>query len=117
MSMAWSDQLTGELRRVLMASEDLTVDAEVGARVILDDSESRVPKESGRLAGTGKIDRDRAGANSVGIVYSSVYARWIHEHLGFKHPHGGEAKFLETAMLTKGQEAVNKAGEHFWGRL
>jgi hypothetical protein len=46
-----------------------------------------------------------------------VYARWVHEHLMFKHPFGGEAKFLETAMLTKGEAAINQAGEHFWGRL
>lgn len=88
-----------------------------GAKVILRESDVLVPKESGDLAATGHINRDRGGKNTVAIKYSSVYAHYIHEHMFFKHPHGGQAKFLETAMLTKGEAAINEAGEHFWRRL
>ena len=117
MSIRWENSLSAGLERVASAMFDLSRDAYAGAEIILADSEQRVPKESGDLAGTAMILQHRGGTNTVGIVYDSVYARWIHEHLHFKHPHGGEAKFLETAMLVKGEEAVNKAGQHLWERL
>jgi hypothetical protein len=116
-SIEWENTLSAGLERVASAMFDLSQDAEAGAEVILEDSDIRVPKESGDLAASGSVKEDRGGLNTVGIVYDSVYARWIHEHLHFKHPHGGEPKFLETAMLVKGQDAVNKAGEHLWERL
>lgn len=117
MSMSWEDRgLSASLERVLAASQDVQPDLAEGARAILDESNSLIPKESGDLAATGSVKEDRGGNNTVGIGYDSVYAHWIHEHLGFKHPHGGQAKFLETAMLTKGPEALNKAGESLWRR-
>lgn len=117
MSRAWVDSLGPLLERIAVAAHDLTDDVEAGARVIFEDSQERVPKETGDLASSGHIRRERGGDNTVAITYDSVYARYQHEHLFFRHPTGGQAKFLETAMLTKGEEAINKAGEHFWGRL
>lgn len=117
MSMAWENTLTAGLERIATEAHDLSQDAAVGAAVILADSDVRVPKESGDLAASGSVKEDRGGLNTAAIVYDSVYARWIHEHMHFKHPHGGEPKFLETAMLVKGEEAINAAGEHFWERL
>ena len=90
---------------------------EQGAQIILEESDVLVPKEIGDLAASGSVKKDRGGLNTVGITYSSVYARYIEEHLFFKHPHGGEAKFLETAMITKGSDAINKAGEVIWDRV
>jgi len=116
-SIEWRDTLSGGLRDVLAKAQRLDDDLYEGARVILADSEARVPKESGRLGGTGVIKRDRSGNNAVAIEYGTPYARWVHEHIHFKHPRGGEAKFLETALLVKGHEAINKAGEHLWRRL
>jgi hypothetical protein len=116
-SIVWRGNLAGELRTILAKTRRLDDDLYEGARVVLNDSNERVPKESGDLLATGHIKRDRAGNNAVAIVYTSVYARWIHEHLHFKHPTGGQAKFLETALLAKGSEAMNKAGEHLWRRL
>jgi hypothetical protein len=98
-------------------SEHLQDDAYEGAKVILRRAVELVPKESGHLAETGHVDRGRGGNNTVGIIFNGPYAAYIHEHLFFKHPHGGQAKYLEDAMLEKGSEAVNKAGEHFWRRL
>lgn len=118
MSVRWeTGSLLAGLRDVLAKSENLDDDVAAGARVVLEESETLVPKIGGQLAGTGKVDTARGGTNTVAIIYTSVYAHWIHEHLFFKHPHGGQAKFLETAMIVKGGEAVNTAGDHFWGRL
>jgi hypothetical protein len=41
----------------------------------------------------------------------------VHEHLHFKHPYGGSAKFLEIPMISEGFAAVEKAGRHFWDRI
>jgi len=116
-SITWRGDMLGNLRTIAAKAEHLQDDAYAGAEPVLDDSNARVPKESTELKQSGHIKRDRGGDNTVAIVYTSVYAHWIHEHMFFKHPNGGEAKFLETAMLTKGSEFVNKAGEHFWRRL
>jgi hypothetical protein len=116
-SIEWRGDLLGNLREVLAKVQRLDDDLYEGARIVLADSEARVPKESGKLVATGVIKRDRAGNNAVAIEYGTPYARWIHEHVHFKHPSGGEAKFLETALLVKGREAINKAGEHLWRRL
>lgn len=117
MSIRWEGDLLANLRAMQAKAQRLDDDVYVGAQLVLADSKERVPKDSGDLATSGHIKRDRGGNNTVAIVYTSVYAHWIHEHLHFKHPHGGEAKFLETALLVKGADAVNKAGEHFWRRL
>lgn len=113
----WQNSLSAGLREVLEKTQSLDDDLYEGALVILADSDHRVPRESGVLMASGDVRKDRAGHNAVAIEYDSVYARWIHEHIHFKHPQGGEAKFLETALLVKGHEAINKAGEHLWRRL
>jgi hypothetical protein len=116
-SLEWRGDLAGNLRDIQAKTQRLDDDVAVGARVILTDSDERVPKRSGGLEKTGHVKRDRGGLNTVAIVYTSVYARWVHEHLHFKHPFGGEAKFLETAMLVKGHDALNAAGAHLWRRI
>lgn len=117
MSIEWRGDLAGNLRTILAKTQRLDDDLYKGAEVILRESNALIPKESGDLLASGHIKRDRGGNNTVAIVYTSVYARWIHEHLSFKHPTGGQAKFLETAQLVKGAEAMNAAGEHLWRRL
>lgn len=117
MSLEWRGDMLGRLREIEAKTQRLDDDVYAGARLILADSDERVPKRAGDLAKSGHLKRDRGGLNAVAIVYSSVYARWVHEHLAFKHPVGGQAKFLETAMLVKGRDALNAAGEHLWRRL
>jgi hypothetical protein len=113
----WKDTLSGGLREVLAKTQRLNDDLYEGARIVLADSDARVPKETGHLDLSSVIKRETDRPNTVAIEYGTPYARWIHEHIHFKHPRGGQAKFLETAMLVKGNEAINKAGEHLWNRL
>jgi len=100
--------LTGIAARVRAHVEDALAE---GAQVILDRSTELVPKESGDLAASGSVNKGAAGTQAVAIRYDSVYAHYIHENLEFKHPHGGQAKFLEMAMVEKGSDAIDKAGE------
>lgn len=117
MSLTWDDKLTAGLAQfkadVAAGVEDGLAQ---GATVIVADAKARVPKESGDLAAGGQVQKARGGRNTVGMWFPGPYARWIHEHLNFKHPRGGEPKFLETAMLTKGAEALRVAGERLWRR-
>jgi hypothetical protein len=110
MTMTWENHLDLEsiLARVRGDVEDALAE---GADIILRRSDELVPKVSGDLAATGSVKKDRGGINTVAIEYTSVYARWIEDHLTFAHPHGGGARFLELGMIEKGQDAINKAGE------
>lgn len=117
MGMSWDDTLSAGLERIAAQAYDLSQDAQAGMEIVLAESQKRVPKESGHLAEGAKVMGYRGGKNTATITYDGPYARYVHEHLHFKHPHGGEAKFLETAMLIKGEEAINEAGKHFWERL
>jgi hypothetical protein len=116
-SLKWEDELTKALASIRAKSKGLSQDAAVGAELILTEARDRAPKESGDLAASGRVRKNRGGVNTAAVTFSGPYARWIHEHLWFKHPRGGEAKFLETALLWKGEEAVNEAGKHFWRRI
>lgn len=113
----WEDALTGPLSSARAKSKGLAADMAEGAKTVLDEAVALVPKESGDLAASGRIKQNRGGTNTVAITFGGPYARWIHEHMWFKHPQGGQAKYLEAAMLLKGREAMNKAGEHFWRRI
>ena len=115
--LRWEDALSGHLERMLAESQDLSQDAREGAEVVIRDAEERTPKRSGYLVGTAMVQEWRGGKNTAAMTFGGPYARWVHEHVGFKHPFGGQSKFLESAMLFKGKEAVNEAGKHFWRRI
>lgn len=117
MSIEWKDSLSPQLRRIAALAEDMSEDAADGAEYILEGAVARVPKRTGDLAASGRVDKGRGGINTVAITFDGPYARWVHEHLGFKHPFGGEAKFLERAMRMRRVGAVKRALNHFWGRI
>lgn len=113
----WLDTMTPQLQRILEKALDVTEDVADGAEYVLERAVELVPKESGALAASGRIEKDRGGDNTVGITFDGPYARWIHEHLYFRHPRGGSAKFLERPLYRRSQGAMKRAVEHFWGRL
>ena len=88
---------------------DVEVDAAMhaGADVIMEAAIVNVPKESGDLAASAAIKPGRGGQNFIGLGFDSVYASYIHEHLAFRHPHGGRAKYLEAAMLERKDDALD----------
>lgn len=90
-----------------------------GGDVILVDAKAKVPvapKKPGdgepHLIDTGRVAPERGGDNTVGIEFTSVYARYIHENLQFKHIHGGQAKYLEAAMIEKQDDAIRAVADH-----
>jgi len=116
MSMRWENHL--DLEGIAIMVRAHVEDAlDQGADLIQTRSDELVPKEVGTLAASVRIKESRGGLNTVGITYDGPYARYQHDHLEFKHPTGGVAKFLELAMLEKGGDAINKAGEHIWDHV
>jgi hypothetical protein len=123
-TIRWAGDLKQNLARIAEKSQNLTDDAADGAKVILKDAVDRAPrapKKDGdnhpHLEDTGKVNKVPQLKGTASITFAGPYARYVHEHLGFKHPYGGEAKFLEVAMLMHGGDAIKAAGNHFWRRL
>ena len=116
MTMTWENHLDLEdiAAKIRGNVEDALAE---GADIILIRADELVPKVSGTLAATGSVKKDRGGLNTVAITYTSVYARWIEDHLSFAHPHGGGARFLELGMIEKGEAAIQKTGEVLFDKL
>jgi len=116
MGMRWENHMDLE-GIAIMVRAHIEDALDQGAEIIQTRSDELVPKEVGTLAASVRIKETRGGLNTVGITYDGPYARWIHDHMWFKHPHGGVAKFLELAMIEKGESAINKAGDVIWDRV
>lgn len=75
------------------------------AKALLAESQARVPVDSGDLRKSGAT-HDATPAELVArVTYNAhsedgfPYGIVQHENLSFKHPHGGEAKFLERPAI------------------
>lgn len=76
------------------------------AKVILAEAKKNTPVDTGRLVGSAHIVTDEAG--EAAVVYDSTIAAAVHEDLTEHHEHGG-AKFLERAMNSQRQAALEAA--------
>jgi hypothetical protein len=74
---------------------------------VLDPADESKGRTSGKLRDTAKMAEDAARLR-VALSFGTPYAAYIHEHMEFKHPDGGQAKFLETAIL-ESRDAVAAA--------
>lgn len=64
----------------------------------LEKAKEQVPKESHHLEETGMVTIDEAKQRAA-VSFDGPYAVYQHELLHLKHEHGGNAKFLENALL------------------
>lgn len=69
---------------------------EAAGEILGDEAVSRTPKESGTLQDSMKVTTD--GKATAAVSYDTPYACRQHEEIGWQHPGGGEAKYLENAM-------------------
>lgn len=72
--------------------------------VILTDAQKRCPVDTGTLQRSGTVQKTR-DKNEVIISFNTPYALYQHEGVNFRHPKGGEAKYLERAF----NEHINQA--------
>lgn len=57
-------------------------------------SQDAAPIDEGTLRATAAVTRLQGG-DTVAVSYDTPYARRQHEELGYRHPKGGRAKYLE----------------------
>lgn len=74
---------------------------QLASDAVLAESNARVPFREGDLKESGQT---AVGDGEAAIGYASVYAARQHEEVGWSHPNGGQAKFLETALQDKAGE-------------
>lgn len=72
---------------------------------ILAESNKMVPLEEGTLMRSGQISMDE-GSLTGSVSYGTPYAVRQHEELGWRHPNGRQAKYLETAVNTSRAECA-----------
>lgn len=97
MSWAWKPN-TAALNKIREAAKDGAGDA---VEVIFEASQLAVPVDTGQLKASGRIEGE--GLHRT-IRYTDPVAAIVHEDLRANHTNG-QAKFLETAMNTKRDEA------------
>ncbi|GAA2037359.1 hypothetical protein GCM10009740_31440 [Terrabacter terrae] len=70
-------------------------------------SVSRTPVDTGRLSGSAAVHLDHQdGDATASITYDGPYARYQHERLDLRHE-TGQAKFLESALLSEADTALD----------
>lgn len=67
------------------------------AEVLRDESDKRVPLDTGVLRNSAAITVD-PDTTTAYVSYDTPYARRQHEDLTLRHPNGREAKYLENAL-------------------
>ncbi len=72
---------------------------------LLGKSKEKAPIDTGDLRGTGFMNLEDNGKTAV-IGFTEIYALRQHEGLEYKHPLGGEAKYLENPLKENTQKYI-----------
>lgn len=73
---------------------------------------ARTPVETGRLAGSAAVHIEIDGDEVAGaITYDGPYARYQHERLDLRHENG-QAKYLESALFSEADTALQIVADH-----
>lgn len=89
MALQWNGAAVAT--RVQSAAERANTQA---AEVLLGQARAKAPFQDGLLRASGKAS---ASGKSAAVSFNTVYAARQHEEVGWNHPNGGEAKYLEKA--------------------
>ena len=88
------------------------------ARHVLGESNRLVPFREGHLARSGRVTTQAQSDKISGIVsYHSPYALRQHEETSWRHPHGRQAKYLETALIRNRGEVLQILARRMRGLL
>lgn len=65
----------------------------------LGEAQRRAPMEEGTLRGSAELEvQDRGDRVEATISFNTVYAARVHEETEWRHPRGGQAKYLESVL-------------------
>jgi hypothetical protein len=100
------------------AADALSEAAERGvfkaAEVLLEQAVAIAPFEEGPLTVSGKATADGAKA---AVSFNTPYAVIQHEAVGFRHPNGRQAKYLEQPANSFGPEFLEIVGNAIRGAI
>ena len=99
--------------------EEITAEIEATARQALlevasdlqQESSDQAPVDTGDLRGDAKVDKSELDDFIVRVGYGLPYALRQHEEIGYNHPLGGKAKFLEDPFRKNAQKYVDHIGK------
>lgn len=100
------NEVMSKIASALEGAPELTVD---GVRDVVTDIGARAaekaPVDTGDLRGSMTTSVELNGDQITGEVrFTEKYAAVQHERVDFRHPQGGEAKYLEKAALEKADQ-------------
>ena len=82
--------------------------------IVLTESNLDSPTLAGDLDASATIEVD---GNEAGIGYESEYARKQHENTWYQHPQGDKPKFLENALTSRADAALEALGSRIQSAL
>lgn len=85
-----------------------------GASLIKDEAVQRTPVETGTLRNSAKVS---TSGSTAAVSYNTPYAARQHEEVGWNHPSGGEAKYLENAMTAQKATVATVIAETIRGAM
>lgn len=92
----------GEARRRFRAAAEAAVRA-VGED-LLGEAQRRAPVEEGTLRASGELEIKHLPGDLIvaEVSFNTVYAARQHEETGWRHPKGGQSKYLESVIQERG---------------
>lgn len=95
------------------ASRRIKAEAQYGlqaaARHLHGEAVNRAPVETGALRASAKVTMH---GDSATVSFNTPYAARQHEEVGWAHPGGGQAKYLENAMTDEADTIKQIIAEH-----
>ena len=112
-------RVMSQVNDLLGQMDDLTVEGmedivlDIGSRAA-----EKAPVKEGHLRESVEVDVETKGSEIIGeIRFTEKYAAKQHEHVQYRHPKGGEAKYLEKAALEKVEQLKRKIGDKLEGLI
>lgn len=90
-----ASKITGAIKK------NANLAAFMGAQHLRKEAVELTPVDTSTLRNSAKVTTD---GNQAAVSYNTPYAARQHEEVGWNHPEGGQAKFLETAMINESQQ-------------
>lgn len=92
------------------------------AELVMTEAKKQVPVDTGTLKNSGHVQRPVISGDEISVTLgfggaASDYALIQHEDLSLKHPHGGNAKYLERPFLASLNGLTTRLATRFWQRL
>lgn len=108
-------EVMAKLGAALSSTGDMT---KSGMADVLNDiwqrAADKAPVDTGDLRGSGSMwIEDEGDAVEGEVRFNAKYAARQHEHLEYVHPKGGEAKYLEKAMIEKLDQVRDRIAASF----